>query len=248
MVESTTYGDLGINHLACAGMSADGHRPATKVVHAGQPTPVPGEPLLPGPVFAAPFHLPGDVDAAPYGYGRYGNPTFTRYEAALGELEGGVATVFASGMAAVSAVLVPLTRPGDVVVIPADCYGTVRTLAAEHLAPRGVEIRLVPSDQVTMEEAAEGARLIWVETPTNPGLDVLDLEALARAARRAGALLAVDSTLATPLAQRPLELGADLSVCSDSKAMTGHGDLIMGHVAAADPDLAAGVLRWRTLT
>jgi cystathionine gamma-lyase len=227
-------------------MSSDGRRPATKVVHAGQPAPVSGESLLPGPVFAAPFHLQGEVDSAPYSYGRYGNPTFSRYEAALGELEGGIATVFASGMAAVSAVLVPLTRPGDVVVIPADCYGTVRTLAAEHLAPRGVEIRLVPSDQVTMEEAVEGARLIWVETPTNPGLDVLDLEALARAARRAGALLAVDSTLATPLAQRPLELGADLSVCSDSKAMTGHGDLIMGHVAAADPDLAAGVLRWRT--
>ncbi len=228
-------------------MSADGHRPATKVVHAGHPAPVPGEPLLPGPVFAAPFHLPGDVNAAPYGYGRYGNPTFTRYEAALGELEGGIATVFSSGMAAVSAVLVPLTRPGDVVVIPADCYGAVRSLASEHLEPRGVAVRLVPTHQDTMEEAAEGARIVWAESPSNPGLDVLDLEALARVARRAGALLAVDSTLATPLAQRPLELGADLSICSDSKAMTGHGDLIIGHVAAADPELAAGVLRWRTL-
>jgi cystathionine gamma-lyase len=98
-----------------------------------------------------------------------------------------------------------------------------------------------------MEEAVEGARVVWAETPSNPALDVLDIEALARATRRAGALLAVDSTLATPLALRPLELGADLVVCSDSKAMTGHGDLIMGHVAAADPDLAAGVLRWRTL-
>jgi cystathionine gamma-lyase len=197
-------------------------------------------------VFAAPFHLPGEVDSAPYGYGRYGNPTFTRYEAALGELEGGIATVFASGMAAVSAAILPLTRPGDVLVVPADCYGAVRVLSAEHLAPRGVEVRLVPSDQVAMEEAIEGARLVWVESPTNPGLDILDLEELARAARRAGALLAVDSTLATPLAQRPLELGADLSVCSDSKAMTGHGDLVLGHVAATDPDLAAGVLRWRT--
>jgi cystathionine gamma-lyase len=215
-------------------------------VHAGQPAPVPGEPLLPGPVFAAPFHLPGDVDSAPYGYGRYGNPTYTRYETALGELEGGTATVFASGMAAVTAALLPLTRPGDVVVVPSDCYGAVRVLSEEHLAPRGVEIRLVPTDQVALEEAADGARLVWVETPSNPGLDVIDLEALARAARRAGALLAVDSTLATPLLQRPLELGADLSVCSDSKAMTGHGDLVLGHVAAADPDLAAGALRWRT--
>jgi cystathionine gamma-lyase len=228
-------------------MPSDGHRPATRVVHAGQPAPVPGEPLLPGPVFAAPFHLPGDVDAAPFAYGRYDNPTFAHYEAALGELEGGSATVFSSGMAACAAVLVPLTRPGDVVVVPADCYGAVRTLCDEHLASRGVEIRRVPTHGTTMEEAAEGARLVWAESPSNPGLDVVDLESLARAARRAGALLAVDSTLATPLAQRPLELGADLSVCSDSKAMTGHGDLILGHVAATDPELAAGVLRWRTL-
>jgi cystathionine gamma-lyase len=229
-------------------MSSDGHRPATRVVHAGQPPATPGDPLLPGPVFAAPFHLPGDVDSAPYGYGRYGNPTFTNYEAAIGELERGTATLFSSGMAASAAVLVALTRPGDVVVVPADCYGAVRTLCDEHLSSRGVEIRLVPTDQVVMEEAAEGARLVWAETPSNPALDVLDVEALARATRRAGALLAVDSTLATPLALRPLELGADLVVCSDSNAMTGHGDLIMGHVAAADPDLAAGVLRWRTLT
>jgi cystathionine gamma-lyase len=228
-------------------MSSQERRPATKVVHAGHPEAVSGEPLLPGPVFAAPFHLQGAVDSAAYGYGRYGNPTFTRYEQALAELEGGAATVFSSGMAAVCAVLVALTRPGDAVVVPADCYGAVRTLADEHLGARGVEIRLVPTDQVTMEEAMDGARLVWAETPSNPGLDVLDVEALARAARRAGALLAVDSTLATPLAQRPLELGADLSVCSDSKAMTGHGDLILGHVAAADEELAAGLERWRTL-
>ena len=222
-------------------------RPATRVVHAGKPPAVSGEPLLPGPVFAAPFHLQGEVASSPYGYGRNGNPTYTHYETALGELEGGIATVFASGMAAVSAVLLPLTRPGDVVVIPSDCYGAVRILVGEHLATRGVEVRSVPTQQVAMEEAMEGARLVWAETPSNPALDVLDLEELARAARRAGALLAVDSTLATPLAQRPLELGADLSVCSDSKAMTGHGDLVLGHVAAADPELAAGVLRWRTV-
>jgi cystathionine gamma-lyase len=221
-------------------------RPATRVVHAGRPGATPGEPLLPGPVFAAPFHLRGAADSAPYGYGRYHNPTFTGYERALAELEGGHATVFSSGMAAVSAVLVSLTRPGDVVVVPADCYGTVRTLAAEHLSTRGVDVRLVPTEQVTMEEAAEGARLVWAEVPSNPGLDVLDLADLAKATRRAGALLAVDHTLATPLGLRPLEHGADLAVCSDSKAMTGHGDLIMGHVAAADPDLAAGVLRWRS--
>ena len=79
-------------------------------------------------MFAAPFHLRGEPDDSPYGYGRYGNPTYARYEEALELLEGGSATVFASGMAAVSAVLLPLTRPGDLVVVPVDCYGAVRTL------------------------------------------------------------------------------------------------------------------------
>jgi cystathionine gamma-lyase len=228
-------------------MTAADRRPATRVVHAGRPGAVSGEPLLPGPTFAAPFHLRGDADSAPYGYGRYHNPSFTHYEHALGELEGGTATVFSSGMAAVSAVLVSLTRPGDVVVLPSDCYGTVRTLAAEHLATRGVEVRWVPTDQVVMEESVEGARLVWAEVPSNPGLAVLDLGELAKATRRAGALLAVDHTLATPLALRPLEHGADVAVCSDSKAMTGHGDLIMGHVACADADLAGMILRWRSI-
>jgi cystathionine gamma-lyase len=228
-------------------MAAD-RRPATRVVHAGLPSAEQGAPLLPGPVFAAPFHLRGDVDSAPYAYGRYHNPTWAQYEAALGELEGGLAVLFSSGMAAVSAVLLGLTRPGDLVVVPSDCYGEVRAVAARQLADNGVKTRFVPTHQDSFEEAVEGARLVWAEIPSNPLLDVLDLDALARAARRAGALLAVDHTLATPLALRPLAHGADLAVCSDSKAMSGHSDLVLGHVAVADEELAARIRGWRTTT
>lgn len=218
----------------------------TRVVRAGLPDPVPGAPLLPGPTFAAPYHLPGDPAAAPYDYGRYDNPTWSAYERALGELEGGEAVVFASGMAAVAAVLLPSLRAGDVVVAPSDGYAVVRDFADAELSKRGVEVRLVPTTEA--HDALDAAAVVWLETPTNPGLDVCDVQAIAGAARAAGALVAVDNTTATPLGQRPLELGADLSVASDSKGLTGHGDLIMGHVAAREPRLAARVRAWRDRT
>jgi cystathionine gamma-lyase len=192
--------------------------------------------------------LAGPADASLYGYGRYANPTFTAYEKALGELEGGEVTLFASGMAAVAAVLLPLLRPGDVLVAPSDAYPGVRTIAAEYLEPRGVEVRLVPTDETALREALPGARLVWVETPSNPGLDVLDLQALAPDVHAAGALLAVDNTLATPLLQRPLALGADASVASGSKALTGHSDLVLGHVAARDEQLVEDIRAWRNAT
>ena len=216
---------------------------STRSVHAGLPPAAQGEPLLPGPVFASAFHLAGDVVRSTYGYHRDGNPTWSAYERALGELEGGEVVLFASGMAAVAAVVLSL-EPGDVLVAPADGYPGVRALAREHLAPRGVEIRLVPTDQAAYEEAARGATLVWAETPSNPGLDVLDLARLAEG----DGLLAVDNTLATPLLQRPLELGADVSMCSDSKHLTGHSDLLLGHVAVSDPQRAEALRAWRSHT
>src|SRR5262249_35633723 len=102
---------------------------ATRVVHAGLPERSQGQPFLPGPVFACPFHLAGDPASTAYTYGRYHNPTWTLFERALGELEGGEAVVFASGMAATAALLGSMLRPGDVVVLPADGYYTARTLA-----------------------------------------------------------------------------------------------------------------------
>lgn len=234
-----------------AAMSASGspgRGDSTRVVHAGLPEPDAGTPFLAGPVLAAPFHLRGDVGTSPYGYGRYANPTWTAYEAALGELEGGEAVVFSSGMAAASAVLLPALGPGDVLVVPGDGYPGVRSIATGHLAARGVEVRVVPTEDGAVLGALSGATLVWVETPSNPGLDVLDVAAIAAAARGQGALLAVDNTLATPLAQRPLELGADFSMSSGSKHLSGHSDIVMGHVAVRDPQRAAALREWRGLT
>jgi cystathionine gamma-lyase len=221
---------------------------STRAVHAGLPGPADGKPFLPGPTFAAAYHLSGDVDSAPHGYGRYSNPTWSALEAALGELEGATAVVFGSGMAAVTAVVVPALGPGDVLVAPADAYTGIRQIASEVLAPRGVQVRLVPTEQSAFEEAVAGATLVWAESPSNPGLDVLDLEALAARARREGAMLAVDNTLAGPLRQRPLELGAHVSVTSASKHLTGHSDLILGYVAVHDPERADALDAWRRMT
>jgi cystathionine gamma-lyase len=227
---------------------AEGRGDSTRAAHAGLPAGADGEPFLPGPTFAAPYHLTGAPEATRFGYGRNDNPTWARLEDALGELEGGQAVVFASGMAAVTAVVVPALAPGDVLVAPSDGYPGIRTIARDVLEPRGVQVRLVPTDDAAVRPALPGATLVWLESPSNPGLDVLDIAALAAEAHAAGATVAVDNTLAGPLRQRPLELGADLSVTSASKHLAGHSDLVLGVVAVAD-DARAGALRaWRTAT
>ncbi|MGW4033716.1 cystathionine gamma-lyase [Streptomyces sp. NPDC004838] len=221
----------------------------TRAVRAGLPEPVAYEPSLPGPVFAAHFHLPGEP-TGPYTYGRDSNPTWTGLERAIGELEAPgepVETVaFASGMAAVSAVLFSQLRSGDAVVLPSDGYQAL-PLVREQLEAYGVEVRTAPTADDAQLSVLEGARLLWLETPCNPVLDVCDVRRLADAAHSAGALVAVDNTLATPLGQRPLALGADFSVASDTKGMTGHGDLLLGHVTCRDAGLAADVRRWRKI-
>jgi cystathionine gamma-lyase len=230
------------------------YRDGTRSVHAGLPPAETGAPLLPGPVFAAPFHLGGPAGNVggepPPGldhYGREGNPTWRRYEQALAELEGGEVVLFSSGMAAITALLLPILRPGDAVVIPADGYFTGRAVGT-HLAERGVTVREVPTARPLSEKDVDGARLVLVETPSNPGLDLCDIAAAADLAHAHGALLAVDNTTATPLGQRPLDLGADFVVSSDTKALSGHSDLLLGHVTAADPERAAALRHWRTST
>ncbi|MFF8843517.1 cystathionine gamma-lyase [Streptomyces sp. NPDC015127] len=221
----------------------------TRAVRAGLPAPVKYEPPLPGPVFAAHFHLPGEP-TGPYTYGRDENPTWTRLERAIGELEAPGAAVetvaFSSGMAAVSAVLLSQLRSGDAVVLPDDGYQAL-PLVREQMEAYGIEVRTAPTGGDAQLSVLDGARLLWIETPSNPGLDVCDVRRLAEAAHAAGALVAVDNTLATPLGQRPLDLGADFSVASDTKGMTGHGDLLLGHVTCRDAALAAGVRRWRKI-
>jgi cystathionine gamma-lyase len=218
------------------------HGPSTRTVHAGLPEPAQGEPILPGPVLAAPFHLRGDPHSTPYGYGRDANPTWTALERAIGELDGGTTVVFSSGMAAVAAVVLPRLRPGDVFVACGDGYPGVRKLASEDLEPMGVEVRLVPTDTEAIVAAAEGAALVWVETPSNPRLDVCDLAAV-RAATTG--LLAVDNTVATPLGLRPLDHGADFAMLSGTKALTGHSDVLLGAVSVRDPALAEELVGWR---
>jgi cystathionine gamma-lyase len=219
-------------------------RPATKVVHAGLPPARDREPFLPGPVFAAPFHLAGEP--SPAGYSRYGNPTWARLEQALGELEGGTTHVFPSGMAALTATVFSLVPADGVLVIPSDGYFTLRPLVHEQLGARGVEVREVPTSDEALMGALEGASLVLVETPSNPGLDVCDLARVAEAAHTAGALLAVDNTLATPLGQRPLDLGADLSVTSGTKMLSGHSDVLLGVATAASEEVAERLEWWRS--
>ncbi|WDG30063.1 cystathionine gamma-lyase [Streptomyces sp. CA-278952] len=219
----------------------------TRAVRAGLPEPEQFGPTLPGPVFAAHFHLSGEP-VGPYTYGRETNPTWTHLERAIGELEAPGeevgTTVFASGMAAITAVLLSQVRSGDAVVLPDDGYQAL-PLVREQLEAYGVEVRTAPTGGDAQLALLTGAKLLWIESPSNPGLDVCDIRRLVDAAHATGALVAVDNTLATPIGQRPLELGADFSVASDTKGMTGHGDILLGHVTCRDPRLTADVRRWR---
>ncbi|NYI05446.1 cystathionine gamma-lyase [Allostreptomyces psammosilenae] len=218
----------------------------TRAVHAGKPGADPWTPSLPGPVFAAHYHLPGEP-TGPYTYGRMENPTWTLLEAAIAELEGGAhAVTFASGMGAVSAVLLGLVRSGQAVVLPSDCYQATRSLRAR-LESYGVTVRLAPTaGDAQARELDDDVALLWIETPSNPELDVCDIRRLADAAHRVGALVAVDNTLAGPLGQSPLALGADLVVASGTKSLAGHGDVLLGYVATDDAELAERVRLWRT--
>jgi cystathionine gamma-lyase len=221
---------------------------STRTAHAGLPAGADGEPFLPGPTFAAPYHLAGAAEASRFNYGRYDNPTWARLEDALGGLEGARSVVFAAGMAAVSAVVIPTLHTGDVLVAPSDAYPGIRAIARDVLEPNGVEVRLVPTDDEAVRAALPGATLVWLESPSNPGLVVLDLPALIAEAHAAGAFVAVDNTLAGPLRQRPLELGAEYSVMSGSKHLAGHSDLILGAVSVSDEMRAEALRSWRIAT
>ncbi|HEX8097492.1 MAG TPA: PLP-dependent transferase, partial [Pyrinomonadaceae bacterium] len=223
-------------------------RIGTRVVRVGLPRADNGRPLTSSVTFAGTYHAAGDPSDSPYTYGRFHNPTWTQFEAALGELEEGSALAFASGMAAVAAVFGTTLRPGDALVLPSDSYYTTRLLAEGFFARMGVEVRKAPTAGGAQSSCLDGAKLLWLETPSNPGLNVCDIASLASQAHEQGALVAVDNTTATVLGQRPLELGADFSVASDTKGLTGHSDLVLGHVAARDRALVEKLLSWRTQT
>ena len=215
---------------------------ATVAVSAGRPPRQPDGPLNPPLVLASTYHAGGEV-----GYGRYGNPTWEMLESAVAALEGGVATTFASGMAAVSAVL-DLVPNGGVVVAPPDAYyGSLSVLARLEGQGRLTVRRADLTDPAVAAEAVQGADLVWCESPTNPMLRVVALEDLADRCAAAGAVLAVDNTFATPILQRPLDLGADLVVHSATKYLSGHADILLGVAVARDAELATRLVAVRSL-
>ncbi|MEN9509982.1 MAG: hypothetical protein RLZZ621_2545 [Gemmatimonadota bacterium] len=228
----------------------------TRVVRAGLPDAVPGTPYLPGPVFAAPYHAPDDPSASPFTYGRFDNPTWQRYEAALAALEGGPCLLFPSGMAATAAVLATAATAGRTVIMPTDSYYTTRVVATQPFdgawfAAANITVVTAPTHGDGLRQALESqprgsVSLLWLETPTNPGLDVCDITTLSEVAHAHGARVVVDNTTATPLLQQPLALGADFCVMSDTKAMTGHADLVLGHVAARDAASLEPMRLWRS--
>jgi cystathionine gamma-synthase len=205
---------------------------ATTAVTAGRPEHVPDAPLN-VPITMASTYVAGGVVE----YGRYGNATWTAFEEALGALEGGRCLSFASGLATVATVL-DLVGQGATVVAPRHAYnGTVMQLA--DLESRGrVTARLVDiSDTEAVVKACDGAALVWVESPTNPALELADIETIAGAAHAAGAHVVVDNTFATPLRQRPLTMGADIVVHSATKYLSGHADAMLGALVTRDDQL-----------
>jgi cystathionine gamma-lyase len=218
----------------------------TQILQAGFPDPHTPGAFLPGPQFASTFVSPGDPAAHQFTYGRFSNPTWHSWEKALEVLEGGPSLAFPSGMAACAAILGVTLKPGDVVVLPTDAYYTTRNFAQTWLAGYGIEVRLAPTRDEAQAALLDGARLLWIETPTNPGLEVCDLEKLIGLARKAGVLTAVDNTTATAVLQQPLALGATFSLASDTKALTGHSDLILGHIATRDSEWMTRLRTWRT--
>lgn len=217
------------------------HGPSTRSVHAGVPPGVPGMGFMPPPTLAAPYHLdPRGPQPGVDGYGRTDNASWRALEAAIGELEGAGCAVFASGMAAIAALFFTTLRPGDTVVLPSDGYYKTRAFAHARLAPLGITVIEAPT--VGPYPSFQGVRLVLLETPSNPGLDVVDIGAIAQAAHAHGALVAVDNTAATPLGQQPLALGADIVVASGTKALTGHSDMLLGYVCGHGLD---DMVAWR---
>ncbi len=202
---------------------------STVAVSAGRPPRIPGGPLN-APITMASALIPG----ADSEYGRHGNPAWESFESVLGELEGGRALAFSSGTSATTAVF-GLVAMGGTIVAPAHCYnGSMKQLTTR--ADSGqIQLRVVDiSDTAAVIAAVPGASLIWIESPTNPALEIADIPAIVAAAHDAGALVAVDNTFATPLRQKPLEMGADIVVHSASKLLAGHSDVILGAVVTAD--------------
>jgi cystathionine beta-lyase/cystathionine gamma-synthase len=212
----------------------------TRAIHAGQePDPTTGS--ITTPIYATSTFVQEEVGKHKgYDYARVANPTRTALQECLASLESaehGIA--FASGLGATTT-LMHLLSPGDRVVLIADVYGGVYRMTSQVYEPKGYLFEYVPAAEFAnlAEHLDERTRMVWVETPSNPLLNIVDIRAAADAAHAVGALLVVDNTFATPYLQRPLELGADAVVHSTTKYLGGHSDVVGGFVATNDPTVA----------
>ena len=214
------------------------HAFATRAIHAGQaPDPTTGS-IIP-PIYQASTHVQDGIGGFRdgYEYNRAGNPTRSSLETQLAALEGGASALsFASGLAAEDALLRGILRPGDHIVLGNDVYGGTYRLLTKVLAPWGIETTTVELSNVDELRAAirPETKIVWVETPSNPLLKIVDIELIAEIAHAAGASAVVDNTFASPALQQPLSLGADLVVHSTTKYLGGHSDVLGGAVVFRD--------------
>lgn len=205
-----------------------------------------GDPISLPIVPAATFHLP-EVAGASHIYGRNGMATWEAVEAQLSLLEQAEVVSFPSGMGAISAALMAVLKQGDKLIVPSDGYYVTRVFSSGFLAPFGVEVvELATRDYATADFT--GAAVVYLETPSNPGLEVVDIADVVARAHAAGAIVIADNTTMTPLMQQPLDLGVDLVVAADTKAPAGHSDVLFGHVAGREAGVMARVRDWRRLS
>lgn len=219
---------------------------AANLIHLRRRKLAKGDPVPLPLTMAAMYNLPGDP-AGFSQYGRFDNPTWDAVEEMLSHLEDAATVAFPSGMAAISAAFFSLLKSGDRILLPSDGYYTTRILAERFLRPMGVafDVRATGS---FLDGGFDGYRLVFMETPANPGLDLCDIRAVAEAAHAAGALVVADNTTMTPYGQRPLDLGVDVVVAADTKAPGGHSDTLFGHVTSRDEKVIAAVRDWRKLS
>jgi cystathionine gamma-synthase len=216
--------------------------PETLVVSVGRPAKAPDAPVNVPVVLSSTFHAGG-----PVAYGRTSNPTWEALEDVVGTLEGGRALAFSSGMGAVSAVL-DLVPNGGTVVVSSHSYSGVAARLRDLEADGRVVVRLVSvQDAETVAAECAGAALLWVETPTNPAMEVCDLAAVAAAAKALGVMTVCDNTFAGPILQRPIEHGIDVVLHSATKSLAGHSDVLLGMVVTTDDAYYDRLLRTRTL-
>jgi cystathionine gamma-synthase len=242
---------MSLSEQYAASLSAE-----TVVVAAGRPPRERDEPVNPPIVLSSTYFGTGALGDGDRGYGRYSNPTWDPFEEALGQLEGSElpGLLYASGLAAVSSAL-SLLPAGGVLVMPSHSYAGSLVMATE-LAHKGfLELRTVDitdTDAVKAQLAPQGpgakaARMLWLESPTNPMLGIADVRELTAAAHQVGAIVVTDNTFSTPLVQQPLSLGSDVVLHSVTKYLAGHSDVVLGALVTSNPDIRAALLHHRII-